>query len=525
MKRKISISYFAISILLFVFSIFCNREYFYHLTYGSLILYQVKQVLSTLVLFMMGYLFLKSIQQFFNNRWVVLLSMPCGCALWVFVGQALFLTNITYMMHRVFIVCGLIIIGSFTVRKIKQNPIVDGMIPSMNSILFVLGTALLVSTGFNYINMNYDSYIYFVDYGKMMAYAGDYREWNTSNGFVITNIGQFLPILNSYMAFWGIEYGLPLQSFLAGNMLAIFAYSVYEIYSDLPGKKRWGYTILFTAAFLSCTCVVVYANWMLSNAFIMYYLTIAVILGDKPDFRSSIDYTIVLSGCALAITLLRKDGIIIVCFLFVCYCCNRVMERKMLILTLFPSVFFYFWYIGYVRLFLNAQALTARGTSILNNKFVLMTVGVVLITCVYILFIHTLFEKWFKHHLIKTILGMMAIVMLCAVIAKPIESFDHIDAVLRVLSSQAYGFSIIIFLLLLSISFSGGMKMDYGLLVIVGYCILTFLIYWNKGNSEQGIDNSGMRMFVQMVPLIFYFAAEKMHGLLKADRINNDKIV
>lgn len=514
MKKKLSFFYLMGCLLLFIISIKNNEEYFYRIMYDDLTLYQIKQVLSVLVLYMIGYLLLKAVQHHFSDCWVLLLSLPCGAALWVFASQFLFLANITYMMHRVFIVIGIALVLFYGGRKIFRIPLQGRIIPDISVCMLVIGTAFLVSTGYNYVNMNYDSYLYFANYGKMMAVAGDYREWNSRDAFVITNIGQFLPILNSYAAFWGLEYCLSIQSFFVINMFAIFGNAVYKLTGKSQQfKSRIVYTILFTFALASCTCVVVFANWMLSNAFIMFYLMIAVILGMHPPQKFSLDYVIALCGSSLAITLLRKDGIVIVCFLFVGYCCNKIMKRSILLLCFAPSVIAQLYYIGYVRLFLRAQTITARGTSIINNKFIMLMLLVILLTILFVIFVYPLMERWFPHKIFETLLLLIFIVVIAAILLRLEVSINHIDAILRVLSSSAYGFSIIAWLTILAISLVKGFKIDYGAFVILGYCMLIFLIYWNKDNTTQGIDNSGMRAFVQIVPMIYYWGADKLRWL------------
>lgn len=500
---------------IFVFSVLHNADYFYKIANSNLILYQIKQVLSVLFLYLVGYLFLKAVQGFLSDIWVGLLAMPCGVAIWVFLGQFLFMSNITYMMHRMLILIAVCLILCFGLRKAMHVPLIGSLFPKTENIAIVIGTALLVSTGFNYINMNYDSYLYFADYGRMMAWAGDYREWNTANGYVITNIGQFLPTLNSYASLWGLEYCAAIQSFMVLNMYAIFAYAVYEMQGKVRNEKvKIGYTVLFTAAVITCTCILVYGNWMLSNAFIMYYLLIMAIMGRKAPKKVAPDYILVLSGSMLAVALLRKDGIIIVCFMAVCYCCNMIMNEKLLVMSMLPAVIAQIYYIGYVRLFLGAQTATARGTSILNNKFVFMICGCIVLTVVYIMWVHPLLVKWMRDNVFLCLLCGMIAVVIVAVLMKFTVSIEHIDAVFHVLLSEAYGISIVVWLLLLAMILTKKISVDYEIFLLAGYCMLAFLIYWNKGNTEQGIDNSGMRMFVQIAPVIYYVAADKLKEVI-----------
>lgn len=507
MKKKTAVCYAVVCLLVFIWSIRCNQEYFYRLAYDNLISYQIRQAASVFVLYIIGYSFMKAVQQTFNERWVVLLAMPCGAAVWVFTGQFLMLSGLPYHMFSNLLCIAIIITGIVICRHRKNKSFRLKVLPDHVALLIIVGTSFLVSTGFNYINMNYDSYLYFTDYGKMMAIAGDYQAWNSKNAFVITNIGQFLPTLNSYSALWGLEYCLPIQSFLVLNLGAIFAQGIYERSDTIVvSKKRVAYTVLLTTAFISCTCVVVFANWMLSNSFIMYYITIIGILGVNVPEETGADYLLVLLGSCTAITLLRKDGIVLVCFLLVCYCCHKVLRPRALAACLMVPAAAQLYYIGYLRLFLKPETHTARGTSLLSDKFVLMILAAIMATWIYLFFIHDYFEKYVKYNLYKVILIIMTITAIAAIAIKPEASYNHIDAILEVLASPAYGFSVILWLVLLAIMLTDKMKPDYEMFLVIGYCILTFLIYWNKGNKEQGIDNSGMRTFVQIVPMIFFWA-------------------
>lgn len=508
MKRKTAVCYAVICLGIFIWSIFNNQEYFYQLAYDNLVSYQLRQAASVVVLYLIGYFFMKVIQENFSDWWIALLALPCGAAVWVFAGQFLMLTNQAYTMQSTFLTIIVLFVCGIVVRKRRKIPLQGQCLPKIEVILIVAGTALLVSTGYSYINMNYDSYLYFTDYGKMMAIAGDYQAWNSKNAFVITNIGQFLPTLNSYSVFWGVEYCLAVQSFLVMNMFAVFAYAVYERAETIADRrKRIWYVIIFTAAFMSCTCVVVFANWMLSNSYIMYYITIIGILGYRAPQKAGVDYILVLLGSCTAITLLRKDGIVLVCFLLVCYCCNKIMKPRTLALCLLVPAAAQLYYIWYVRLILKAETHTARGTSLLSDKFVLMTIAAMLATFLYLFFIHHYLENFIKQNIYKMILLIMVIAAVGAIALKPEASYNHIDAVLEVLASQAYGFSILIWFVLLAVMLTDKVEPDYEMFLVVGYCILTFLIYWNKGNKETGIDNSGMRTFVQIVPMIFFWAS------------------
>lgn len=515
-EHRYSCIYVAVCALIFIVSIKMNRSYFEQIAYDSVYWYQIKQVVSVLLLYMLGYLLLMALQDYFSEQWVALLAFPAGTMLWGIVGQIVLLLSIPYNLATMLLVMGAVI-GICLIAGGMQKDITPKLIlPSSMTTMLTIGTALLVSTGWNYINMNYDSYVYFTSYGQALARIGNYADLNTPNAFVMTNIGQFLPILNSYSAMWGLDYCLPILSFLNINVFVIWIYMVQQkAKSYFNNKKSVKYTIIFAMIYLSCTCLLVFSNWMLSNSFLLFYLTIMVMLGEiKPTYLKK-DYAVAIAGCGMAITLLRKDGLILVCFIYVCFCCRKILRSRECVLLLLPSLIIQMLYIWYIRVCLDTDTSLAVGTSLASNKSVIMLIAVCGITFIFLAVIHRWTERFLGEKIWVALTVFFGVAVAVAILIKPGPSFDHLDAIVRILYSSAYGFSMITWGVMLSIIGSKKIKIDYHLFLISGYCMLVFLIYWNKGNREQGIDNSGMRAFIQIVPTALYVGAVKIMERIK----------
>ncbi len=71
----------AAGVLVLIVSMFANRGYFDRLARANVFWYQTKQVLSLLVLFFIGYAFVKVIQHRLSELWVCLLSVPSAVCL------------------------------------------------------------------------------------------------------------------------------------------------------------------------------------------------------------------------------------------------------------------------------------------------------------------------------------------------------------------------------------------------------------------------------------------------------------
>lgn len=517
-RKCLSIGFLLLSIAVFISSIYLNMSYFYTVSIRNIWLYQLKQAGAVLLLFAAGYLFLKAAQEYFDDRWISVLAFPCGICLWVFVSFGLLAADIVYYAYRVYLLIGLILAAAFLIRRKRRIPLRGGLFPGIGTCCIAVGTALLVSTGWNYVIMNYDSYLYFADYGKTLTVLQEWKAFSNENSYVLTNIGQFLPLLNSYTAFWGLDYCLPVQSFLMLNTAAVFAVALYDkVRGKLGRKKSYVYVGMFVLLLITCTALFVYSNWLLSNAYLMVYLFLALMLGDRAPGKMTPDYAIVLMGAGLAVTLLRKDGIIIICFVYVCYACRKVWDSKRLVFLFLPSASAQLYYIFFIKKVIHAQTHTALGTSILNTDFIIMTAAAAVMTVVYLLFIHDFILKLAKGRIYLFLLAGLILTAAAAFMLKPLTSIDHIDAVLRVLSGSSYGLSILVWGVFLCAYLACGPKLDYEIFIIAGYCLLTFLIYWNKGNTEHGIDNSGMRAFYQIIPMIYYAAGVKLAVLFGTD--------
>lgn len=517
MKKKAVSIYTVLCFLIFCFGIIWNADYFYRITYDNIIIYQWKQALSLLFLYGIGFFFLKAFQKGFQNHWIHLLAFPCGLSLWVFAGQALLLCNKAYFFYRVCIIIGVMICSAWILKGYKQGVRNVKIFQSSYVAITVIATAFLLAAGFYYVIVNYDSYIYFVDYGKAITAIQDYRDIRTDNSFVLTNIGQYLPMVNSYVAFWGIDYAVAIQSGLIFNFIAIFVYAVYEnIRKRVCMKKAVAYTLISGLCLVSCTCFLVYSSWMLSNAYLMIYLSIMGILGSKLQDDMAQDQWLVITGCALSITLLRKDGIIIVCIMLVCYSCYKIKNRLLLLSILLPSAFIECYYIYYVRKILYAETTLARGNSILSNRQVIAIGLAILVVVGFIVIGNRILDKIFKHKKGSAILFLLLMGCIIMIVRNPFYSYLHLDAIFHVLLGSSYGVTIVLWGILLSGIILRYRTLNYEGFLVMAYCLLTFIIYSFKGNVETGIDNSGMRAFVQIVPMFFFWASKELSWLVES---------
>ena len=543
------------SVLALIISMLLNKGYFEVLSVGNVYWYQARQVLSILFLYVLGVLFMKGIQHKLDDLMVHLLAFPAAICLWCFMSQFLLLADLTYRFWRVLFLMCAFIACCYLIRRFKHIPLIKPALPLGKTAAVIAGIACLVSTGFIYIVLNYDSYFYFSDYGKALTLMMSYKDIVSDNSFVLTNIGQFLPLVSAYATYFKIDTIIPIQSFMIINLFAAYAVCVYRYARrQLNVQRACWYTALFTVLLASCSVFFLFTNWILSNTWIMFYLFFMFWLGmqEEPDsygncLHYGVDVSLLICGFAVAITMLRKDGLIIVCFVFICYSikqsryafpstgtCTETAAKPAFLsawlrqsllpaLLLLPAAAYLVFYIYYLRNIIYARTTLAAGSSLLADhqvKPMLLLVGLVF---VYLLILRIPAEKIFKKHLphAMTIVFALGLGLLCLLDIR--RFIDYMDVWVRNLGGTAFGYSMIGILLLLCLCFLKRSDYDYPLYLSIGYILLIFIIYWNKGNTETNIDNSGLRALYQIIPILFCSIALHITGLFTSPSFPNKK--
>ena len=521
-----------ICFVFFIISMFLNRSYFEAIAYDNVFLYQSKQLLALLLLFTMGCLFLLAVRAELPLRWTVLFAFPVGACLWVFVSLALLLTGIPYTfgLTTLLITAILAAIWGMRLMSLRHHPMRD-RIPFSEAapLLFLLfGLACLASSGFIYKFVSYDSYFYFTNYGHTLTVTGNFKDIVGDNSFTLTNISQFLPLLNSYTAFWGLDQCFQVQAFLAANVAVCFFCGLYEYACRTSSKKALIYCALFTLLLLSSTSFITISTWVLANMYCMayiFFLFIASFLVSHLDYGKR-DVVLLISFFFAALTLLRKDGIIFAAFFLVCFCSRQLFSGKQLALMFLPSAIAECWWLYYVRIVLNPGVTQATYSSIANNKNIFF-VGCVIIGAYLYLFVGHCILKWLETHIpflseyVVLFLGMFALFYL-SFVKKADIIIDNVDFVIRNMFRypSSWGISAAFFGIILVFALVKNFKLDYlhffwsgyAFLNLVSYCIVDSKAFWVNW------DDSYNRVLLQIIPVFVFIMAVKSLALLQSDQ-------
>lgn len=539
-----SCAFLVFSLLAFMVSLFLNQGYFSKIAYDNVFLYQAKQVLALLLLFLWGYLFLTGLQKSLDAVFLLLFAFPLGICLWVFPSLFLLLLGLPYSFGvTTLLVTVISFLPLLLSRKNKKYTIMarfkENILASLPFLLISLGFIFLVSTGFIYVFVSYDSYFYFTNYGHTLSIVGNFSDIVGENSFTLTNISQFLPLLNAYTSFWGLDQCFQAQALLTANIAACFFYGLYryqlsfQSLVDVPmsasksgasaQKKALFYSGLFTLVLASSTSFIIASAWVLANMYCMAYIFFVVILmlpsvrkTTQPlAFAGNSDCRILISLFLAALTLLRKDGIIFVCFLMVCFSLKNLYPKKTLFFLFLPSIISELWWLFYVRVILKATVMQAAFTSIANNKNVAFVIASILAACLYIFLLHPVLDKKFSLPETLLLYGGMFLLLLLLTLRNWNQVVDNIDMTFRnmLLYPSSWGISapifgvIIVFALLRAkeffISTDTFLWLGYIILNFISYCAADKYLWVNW-------DDSYLRVLQQIIPVFLFILAMKL---------------
>lgn len=522
----------AVCAVIFLISLSVNHDYFYKLAYDNLFCYQLKQLAALLVMWLLGGAFLLLIRTTLSDSMVILLSFPTGLCLWAFASFFLLMLGIPYTIPAVAVtLLAVYVLIFFLRRRISNDRLrtdslrnLPAVSPRNFSILAIfLGVMLLCSTGILYVFLSYDSYFYFINYGNALTILKSFADIVGSNSFTLTNIGQFLPLVNSYASFWGLDQSFQIQAFLTFNLLACFFYGILCLFrKNLSAKKALFFSALLTLFLASSTCFIILSSWVLANMYCMVYLflIVFVIELDSPETD------ILVSMFLTALALLRKDGIIFAAFVCVWIALRNIRSKKTQLLVFLPAAIVELWWLFYVRIVLNASVGQAVYSSVTNNKNIFLVVAAIVGTCVYILLVHPVLDRFFQSRLSfsqgETLLLYLGMIIMIGLLTLRDWNFivDNVDMTIRnmLLFPSIWGISAVMYAMLIVITMLKKPFWDADTFLWLGYIILNFISYSMVDSKWFWVnwDDSYMRVFLQIVPVIIFICGKKLSALLQS---------
>ncbi len=549
--------------LIFLISMIVNKGYFEPITHESVVWYQCRQALAILLLYLIGNLFLCFVTARLKAIFRVLFAFPIGMCLWVFVSYVSLLAGLPYTMYNTMLFLVMVLSMTYLAAR-RYHELLDRsenkarafasgrQIPDPGSDkagtpqacdrmrtshlhLITLGIAMLCSTGWLYVMISYDSLFYFINYGRALTVYQGFDAIAGANSFTLTNITQFLPLVCSYTAFWGLDQAYQIHAFLACNVVAAFGVGMYLItaqgrecrISEKDKNRTLLFAILLSTVLATSTCYLVISGWFLANMPCMayiFFLYLAAVLYRKKLISQNISCMLICISLA-ALALLRKDGIIYDAFFMVWMCSIELFSKKRMAMLFAPAAALTLSWLAYVRLGMNVGVGRGFYTSIANNKNIVLCIAVILACVLYIVIGHDVIKQICKNIRFLHEVDIMYLVFVLGLLYVLILHFDITiddwDYAIRnlFLYPSSWGISAVLFGILIMLSFVIRFNLRGDHFVWIGYALLNLISYCYVDNKVFWVnwDDSYNRVLMQIVPVMLLIVGKELFTLLKTN--------
>jgi len=530
------------SIAVFVDGMLLNSGLLRDIARENVLFYGCRQLLAILGLYFIGYYTINPLRGL-TLEWHMLFSFPVGMVAWVVPSYIQLLLGIPYTLVGTVIIISVFLIllnWRFPVHEHKERAkeyISNNFLPWL-----MMAAGLIAASGLNYIFRSFDTYFFFTNYGKTLALWGNYADFVGERVYVFNQVGQFLPIINAYTTMLGLDQCFQIMVFADYMMVLIFGATLYYVLLAMGGKKKsdispealkkenlknmtpMKWTIVATAYLCTCTAFVIGSRWAISNMYCMLYMfvIVSVIFLGKNDIIDKISAETLVAISGMALSILRKDGIILLVFLMIVITCSERYKKKDLFVMFAPGALMELSWIFYVKVVLGTKTLSRQvrygSTTIASTKNVLFIVVIVVAGILFIsigLELLKFIEKHVKYinryHVMMA--GLLLLIIPCAM-KKGWLVFDNFDYTVRNLFGydSAWGLSAYTLFALLVVACLPRPKLDWENFLWMGYAVLNFVSYSLIDDKVLWVnwDDSYSRVLMQIVPVLVFVCAVKI---------------
>jgi len=517
-KNTIIFSILILSILYFFAGVADNAALLSHIARENPCLYGFRQLLSIIIVFSLGYIYLNLINGI-NERWHLLLSFPAGMVIWVVISYVELIVGIHYTLWGTLALAYGLLAAAHLVLKKR----IKGIIQERNIFIILLSAAFVAASGMNYIFRSFDTFFFFTNYGHALSIWGTFDNFVGERVYVFNQIGQFFPILNSLASFLGLDQGFQMMVFAGYNLLLIFAISMLEMLKKSTIHKegmRKAFALTATILLVSSTSFIIGSRWILANMYCMLYIFIIMLLVamqlEDHEGVSKSAAVIIIASLGAGLGILRKDGIIFMAFLVICIGAIRQFNKIELLEMFLPAAVTEGLWILFVKVILGTRdpgrQVRYGSTTIASNKNVLFIVAIIVAVILYILIgrdILLFIEKKTKYITQYWImLAFLVMLIIPCIKKKGWLIFDNFDYTVRNLfgKDSAWGLSAYILVAILVLSMLSGVRLDFGNFVWIGYAVLNFVSYSIIDDKVLWVnwDDSYSRVLMQIIPICLW---------------------
>lgn len=468
--------------------------------------YKIKQVLTILIAYLYGKLFLICTQKSVEQKLQNLLAFPIAICIWCITSYVVLLLDIPYNAYVMcFILLCLLVVLLIKCRNKIQGDLVRNIIVSC---IYVVGFACLATSGLLYIQLTEDSYYFISQYAEiitnMQSLNPDYCSMLMSWTGISPALINSLPIMMGFETMYGIHHIIML------SFVGIFGYSVYELGITYLDQKKAKFVAIIVSILLVITPAVgITMGLELSSSYFVVYIFLFVFLSEKIQYvENKIDYEIVIILIEIMLVLTRQEASVVLCFFIVGISVLKYENKELVNIFVLPCILTQISYLVKMVLVLNV----GRDNGILlNTKSMAMIMGVNILTFLYVLLVRNRILFFAQKHLHAVLIYAMGIVQVGLFIMEPEKIKTNLLSELSNSVNSEWGLSfwMILFLVMYSIFLDG--KFSYLETLWIGYLMYYFIICaGRKYDLRVGITDSYARMMVCIIPIAYYAFMKKI---------------
>ena len=374
-----------------------------------------RQALVILCLFLLGFVGMAVI---FKRQGILkrlLMAYPLGLAVYALAGYVMLLVRIPFCAASFIIIYFLLMAAGAVlivrqgkgqkITKLRQREAPEGgahkqdaaddhygKMPLIMAIFIVIAVALISCAGIFSVSVSNDSVYYYSTFPAILVHDEGY---SASMDLFLTNVGQATAVINALPFLFGFDQSFGIQTALILNFIGIFALAARDFAMEQGLGKKGGMiaALLSAALLLSSESFLVISKWVLSNAYFMVYLFLAVLLGRTMGLDHSEGLGLgIIEGIFIGmLSMLRVEGGVVAAVLILSISLLNIDKKRMMLIFFLPLSLSQAAYFCMLFLTLGVNPLY----SFMDWTKAVLMMGMLLMLAVYILFIRDrLPYKW-----------------------------------------------------------------------------------------------------------------------------------
>ncbi len=475
--------------------------------------FQFKQILASIVLFMVGYCIVVIICPAALEVSKLILSMPMGIVIWGLSSVILLIFRIPYNKVTAFTAfisfSGILLL----VYRRRLAFIKSGNL--LRAFLIVAVLANIFSTGYPRYTMTSDTHYYIYTYGRLITSVGKLSVESVGN--LMETTGIMPALMSCFAVFCGFEtiqimHYILMTSLLVG--LTVYLYKVFLNHQIVPYK-----CMILTLLFITTAISPLFLQYslILSHSWMTAYTFLAVTLAEEvsglEDKTARGNLICILSLFLAWMTLCRVEAIVTVVFLIVCMSYLKLTRREIMICSI-PALIFGVIFHAENQILIAVDSIKLPYGNVFVTKSLLLMMAIVVVLMVgYIWLYERVWVKYLRRNMPQILLGTLLLASI-AFCMKDIErtknNFQCIFYNLTSLSERWYFFPFFVVIMLVLVM---KCKREYGYwdMLVLGLILVFFCMSMGRIQPlRKGWGDSFNRYLLQMSPLVLVYLVKEL---------------